>query len=133
MIIILSALVSLLSFRFRGRASLELELIALRHQVTVLRRQRPTRCCERDVSAALHRDHPRPQPKEGHSLRCYPEPDASLACASNDRGVSLGHSTSVSAAGPRRVIWSGVPRSHPGDGNQGGRYGRGVALAGGPS
>src|ERR1700720_2242744 len=30
MIIILSALVSLLSFRFRGRASLELELIALR-------------------------------------------------------------------------------------------------------
>jgi putative transposase len=43
MIIILSALVSLLSFRFRSRASLELELIALRHQVTVLRRQRPSR------------------------------------------------------------------------------------------
>jgi hypothetical protein len=43
MIIILSALVSLLSFRFRGRASLELALIALRHQVTVLRRQRPGR------------------------------------------------------------------------------------------
>src|SRR3979411_1155026 len=43
MIIILSALVSLLSFRFRGRASLELELIALRHQGTVLRRQRPSR------------------------------------------------------------------------------------------
>jgi len=43
MIIILSALVSLLSFRFRGRASLELELITLRHQVTVLRRQRPGR------------------------------------------------------------------------------------------
>src|ERR1700730_9532129 len=43
MTIILSALVSLLSFRFRGRASLELELIALRHQVTVLRRQRPGR------------------------------------------------------------------------------------------
>ena len=43
MIIILSALVSLLSFRFRGRASLELELIALRHQVTVLRRQHPSR------------------------------------------------------------------------------------------
>jgi hypothetical protein len=43
MIIILSALVSVLSFRFRGRASLELELIALRHQVTVLRRQRPSR------------------------------------------------------------------------------------------
>ena len=43
MLIILSALVSLLSFRFRGRASLELELIAFRHQVTVLRRQRPSR------------------------------------------------------------------------------------------
>ena len=32
---------SLLSFRVRSRASLELELVALRHQVTVLRRQRP--------------------------------------------------------------------------------------------
>jgi putative transposase len=40
---LLSALASLLSFRLRGRASLELELIALRHQVTVLRRQRPGR------------------------------------------------------------------------------------------
>ena len=40
MITLLSALVSLLSFRVRSRASLELELVALRHQVTVLRRQR---------------------------------------------------------------------------------------------
>lgn len=38
---ILSALVSLLSFRVRSRASLELELVALRHQVAVLRRRRP--------------------------------------------------------------------------------------------
>ena len=43
MVTVLSALLSLLSFRFRGRASLELELIALRHQVTVLRRLRPGR------------------------------------------------------------------------------------------
>jgi putative transposase len=43
MITILSALVSLLSFRICSRASLELELIALRHQVTVLRRQQPAR------------------------------------------------------------------------------------------
>src|SRR5450756_2250237 len=41
MITILSALVSLLSFRVRSRASLELELIALRHGVEDLRRQRP--------------------------------------------------------------------------------------------
>jgi len=40
---ILSALVSIFAFRFRDRASLEIELIALRHQVTVLRRQRPGR------------------------------------------------------------------------------------------
>jgi hypothetical protein len=38
MLTILSAIVSLLTFRLRSRASLELELIALRHQVTVLRR-----------------------------------------------------------------------------------------------
>jgi putative transposase len=43
MITILSALVSLLSFRIRSRASLELELIALRYQLIVLRRQRPRR------------------------------------------------------------------------------------------
>jgi putative transposase len=40
MITYLSAVVSLLWFRVRSRASLELELVALRHQVTVLRRQR---------------------------------------------------------------------------------------------
>jgi hypothetical protein len=50
MITILSALVSLLSYRVRCRASLELELIALRHQVSVLRRQRPgqLRLCSTD-------------------------------------------------------------------------------------
>src|SRR5881394_190082 len=41
MIAILSTVGSLLSFRIRSRASLELELVALRQQVTVLRRQRP--------------------------------------------------------------------------------------------
>ena len=41
MIAVLSAVGSLLSFRVRSRASLELELVALRHQVSVLRRQRP--------------------------------------------------------------------------------------------
>lgn len=43
MLTVISTLGSLLSFRLRGRASLELELIALRHQVTVLRRLRPGR------------------------------------------------------------------------------------------
>ena len=38
MITVLLAFVSLLAFRLRGRASLKLELIALRHQLTVLRR-----------------------------------------------------------------------------------------------
>src|SRR5271167_18107 len=41
MITLLSAIGSLLSFRVRSRASLELEIVALRHQMTVLRRQRP--------------------------------------------------------------------------------------------
>ena len=43
MIAILSALVSLLFFRVRSRSSLELELVALRHQVNVLRRRRKGR------------------------------------------------------------------------------------------
>jgi putative transposase len=41
MLTLLSAIGSLLSFRVRNRLTLELELVALRHQVTVLRRQRP--------------------------------------------------------------------------------------------
>ena len=43
MITLLSAVGSLLSFRVRSRAALELELVALRHQVTVLRRHHPGR------------------------------------------------------------------------------------------
>jgi putative transposase len=43
MVTLLSAFGSLLLFRVRSRASLELELVALRHQLTVLRRQRPGR------------------------------------------------------------------------------------------
>jgi putative transposase len=43
MLTILSAMVSLVSFRFRRRASLELEVLALRHQVAVLHRQRTGR------------------------------------------------------------------------------------------
>ena len=43
MVTILSAVVSIFAFRFRSRASLELKLIALQHQLGVLRRQRPGR------------------------------------------------------------------------------------------
>src|SRR5260370_2578875 len=43
MVTILSAVVSIFAFRFRSRASLELKLIALEHQLAVLRRQRPGR------------------------------------------------------------------------------------------
>jgi putative transposase len=38
-----SVLLSSLACRFRSRGELELEIIALRHQLTVLRRQRPGR------------------------------------------------------------------------------------------
>ena len=43
MLTILSTVVSIFAFRFRSRASLELKLIALQHQLAVLRRQRPGR------------------------------------------------------------------------------------------
>ena len=43
MVAILSAVVSIFVFRFRGRAALELKLVALQHQLAVLRRQRPGR------------------------------------------------------------------------------------------
>src|SRR5437667_7021116 len=43
MIAILATVISIFAFRFRCRASLKIELIALRHQVSVLRRQHPGR------------------------------------------------------------------------------------------
>ena len=43
MITFLSVIASFLSFRIRSRASLELEVIALRHQLGVLKRRRPGR------------------------------------------------------------------------------------------
>src|SRR5579863_5159289 len=43
MLAFISALLSWLAGRFRGRAELELEVIALRHQLAVLRRQHPGR------------------------------------------------------------------------------------------
>jgi hypothetical protein len=43
MLALLSELFSWLACRLRGRAVLELEVIALRHQLAVLRRQRPGR------------------------------------------------------------------------------------------
>src|SRR6266568_6431784 len=43
MVTILFAIVSVLVFRFRSRAALELKLVALQHQLAVLSRQRPGR------------------------------------------------------------------------------------------
>src|SRR5438552_9453649 len=43
MVTILFAVVSIFVFRFRSRAVLELKLVAIEHQLTVLRRQRPGR------------------------------------------------------------------------------------------
>jgi hypothetical protein len=63
MITILFALISMLSFCFRSRASLEIELVALRHQLIVLRRRRPRRLrlhsADRLPSACLYRMWPR--------------------------------------------------------------------------
>src|SRR5215467_1049734 len=46
----------------------------------------------------------------------HAKPHARLAFAPNDRGLSLGHRTSLSAAGPRQILWSGIPRSRSSDG-----------------
>jgi transposase InsO family protein len=43
MVTILFAVVSIFAFRFRSRAALELKVVALQHQLAVLRRQRPGR------------------------------------------------------------------------------------------
>ncbi len=59
----LSELFSWLACRLRGRAALELEVIALRHQLAVLRRQRPGRprlfAIDRLIWVWLYRVRPR--------------------------------------------------------------------------
>lgn len=115
MLTLLSALGSLLSFRVRSRASLALELVALRHQVTVLHRQRPGR--------------PRPRAKKSHPLRCHPESHSGLTGAPDHRGLPLRHRPSVSAARPRRFIWAHLLRSCRGDGYRAGRHRAAIAVA----
>jgi hypothetical protein len=70
MLTLLTALGSLLSFRVRSRLTLELELAALRHQVTVLRRHRPGlhhRHRKRAARAPIT-EHHQPWPSSAH--RC---------------------------------------------------------------
>ena len=43
MVTILFAIISIFAFRLRSRAALELKLVAIEHQLAVLRRQRPGR------------------------------------------------------------------------------------------
>src|SRR5260370_23349241 len=43
MVAILFAIISIFAFRLRSRAALDLKLIAIQHQLAVLRRQRPGR------------------------------------------------------------------------------------------
>ncbi len=63
MLSLISELSSWLARRFRGRADLELEVIAFRHQLAVLRRQRPSRSglssVDRFIWVRLYRVWPR--------------------------------------------------------------------------
>src|SRR5207249_4801327 len=56
------------------------------------------------------------RPQTGRSLRGHPELHARLAFTPNDRGLSVGHCTALSAAGPRQIIWSGLSPSPSNDG-----------------
>ena len=51
-----------------------------------------------------------------------PNPTQDLAFRPNDRGLSLGHCTALSAAGPRQIVWSGIPPSRSSDGHHGGHH-----------
>ncbi len=52
-----------------------------------------------------------------------------LAFAPNDRGLSLGHCTSLSAAGPRQILWSGISSSRSSDGDHGGHHCAAISVA----
>src|SRR5438552_15229290 len=54
---------------------------------------------------------------------------ATLAFAPNDRGLSLRHCTSLSAAGPGQILWSGLPSSRSSDGDHGGYHCAAITVA----
>ena len=54
-------------------------------------------------------------------FECHRKSDASPGFAPNHRGLSLGHRAPLSAARPRHIIWSDLPRSSPA-GHRGGRH-----------
>ena len=54
---------------------------------------------------------------------------ASLAFRPDDRGLSVGHGTALSAAGSRQSVWSGLPSSRPSDGHHGGHHRPTITLA----
>ena len=85
--------------------------------------------CHRDVPARLCPDCAQPRPQTGCSLRGHPISHASLAFRPNDRGLSLGHCTALSAAGPRQIVWSGIPPSSSSDGNHGDHHCPAITLA----
>ena len=41
----------------------------------------------------------------------------------------MGHCTSLSAAGPRQILWSGIPSSHSSDGDHGGHHCAAITVA----
>ena len=148
MITILSTVISILGFRFRRRASQELELIGLRHQVSVPQQQHPDRIrcfsMDRILWVCLYRVWPQVlnamvlvKPAtvvQWHrkGLRIYwrrhRKSHASSACTPDNRGLPLGHCARLSAAGSGCVIWWDLPRSRRGDGHQRGRYRTTIAL-----
>jgi len=83
-------------------------------------RGRHVRCRNGDVPAFLRAGRPRP-PKDDHSLRSHPKIPPKSGAHANDRGLSVRRRAALSAARPGRIMRSDLPRSHAGDGNQGGR------------
>jgi hypothetical protein len=85
--------------------------------------------CHRDVPAPLDLDCAQPRPQTGCSFRGHPKSHAKLALAPDDRGLSLGHCTALSATGPGQIVWSGLPPSPSRDGNHGGHHCPAITLA----
>jgi hypothetical protein len=54
---------------------------------------------------------------------------ARLAFRPDDRGLSLGYCTALSAAGPGQIVWCGIPPSRSSDGNRGSDHCPAITLA----
>ena len=126
MLKLVRSIVSRLVCRFRSRAAVELENLALRHQLHVLRRQRPGRLRLFTFDRLIILTHDR---RKIIRTDVTEHPTATWLSRQVTEAFPVGHRSALSAARSRRVVWLGVSEPGRSDGHYGSHHGATLTLA----